>query len=431
MKKTYPRNITLVSVTFVILILFLAFANLFINMQFRREFITYDQNKVNSLVHLVSGFFDPVIINANPQQTLLVLRRITFAFGLEYLVVSDTVGNILYDSRRYGLNSGAGTNIEVLFDKLPSEDELKQNNGDYVYHNVDPALYIFTASNYSLVSNFDQVFKWHIIYITLSLLFVGFLGIILIRNLLMPMRYVSQVAEDFAIDMEKEGFVAETFNQIFKKLRQREKMLVEFSAYIAHEFRNSIGTISGLARLVEKGKKPASDIISECQVMEDLIQRFVEYARPLNLVTTKIKLSDLISDVLAKETVPQNIKVKADIPVEICINADYDLLFAALANLVRNAVDAIEDIGAINISAEEVEDSIAISVSDNGVGIEDPDLETIFNPFYSKKNQGMGLGLAYVKKIIELHNGQIEVKSEPGKGTDFTLWLPKTLNATR
>ena len=218
MKGTYPKNITILSVTFVVLILFLAFANLFINVQFRKEFIAYDQNKVNSLVRLVSGLFDPVLIQAYPQQTLLTLKRISAAFDLEYLVVSDSAGNVLYDSRRYGLDSWAGTNIGVLFDKLPAEEEILQNKGNYVYRHSDPSLFVFTALNYSFGKNFDQIFKWHIVYITLSLVFVGFLGIILIRNLLMPMRYVSKAAEDFGVDMEKEGFVAETFNQIFKKI---------------------------------------------------------------------------------------------------------------------------------------------------------------------------------------------------------------------
>ncbi len=427
MKGSYPKNLTILSVTFVIVILFLALANLFINVQFRREFIAYDQNKVNSLVRLVSGFFDPAFIQIYPQQTMLTLRRITNAFDLEYLVVSDTAGNIIFDSRRYGFNAGAGTNIEVLFNQLPAEEEILQRQGNYVYRSIDPPLFVFTALNYSFGSNFDQIFKWHILYITLSLLFVGFLGIVLIRNLLMPMRYVSKAAEDFGVDMEKEGFVAETFNQIFKKLQQREKILMEFSAYIAHEFRNSIGTISGLARLVEKGKKPASSIIDECQVMEDLIQRFVEYARPLKLVTARIKISDLVSDVLAKATVPEKIKISSDLDPDICINGDYDLMLAAISNLLRNAIDAIEDEGRVKIETGEDDDHIYIAIQDSGIGIEAPDLDTIFNPFYSRKNQGIGLGLAYVKKIVELHNGRIEVQSEPGKGTEFTILIPKSV----
>ncbi len=424
MKGAYPRNLAAIAIAFIFLILFLATMNFLINIEFRSRFIELDRNRVMTIADISGSYFTGTY--STPDQTRF-LHSLANAFELEYFVLTDTLGNVIFDSRRqrHPNTPAVRINWQESFRKSLAGKHFVQERNRFLYLGSEPPMYYFMVLSRSYSTDFDRVFIWHVVFITLSLFVAGVLGIIVIRNLLTPMRYVSKAAEDFGIDMEKEGFVAETFNQIFKKLQHREKMLVEFSAYIAHEFRNSIGTIAGFARLVEKGKKSASAITDECRVMEDLIQRFVEYARPLKLVAANLQVSNLIGDVLARITVPEKIKIDVDVPRDLCVHADYELLFAAVANLLRNAVESIENKGTISIQAGEDNGNVYVAIRDSGIGIETLDLETIFNPFYSKKDQGMGLGLAYVKKIVEMHGGKIEVQSEPGQGTEFTLWLPK------
>jgi signal transduction histidine kinase len=239
------------------------------------------------------------------------------------------------------------------------------------------------------------------------------------------MRYVSNVAREMGIEMRKEDFVSETFDEIFKTIKRKEETLVEFSAYIAHEFRNSIGTIIGMARLVEKGKKPASAIVEECQAMTDLIAKLLEYSKPLKAISGSVDTRQLLDDAIQKAAVPQRIEVRKRIAENIPpLIGDYELLLAAVTNLLKNSIDAIDGRGCIDIGVGVESDFAVMTITDNGSGIDEDELERIFSPFHTQKAEGMGLGLAYVKKIMELHNGRINVTSTKGKGTTFQLQIP-------
>jgi signal transduction histidine kinase len=289
---------------------------------------------------------------------------------------------------------------------------------------LDPALYVYVSivPAYSVV--FGNIFRWHIFYITISLVFTGFLGFFLLRNLFLPMRYVANLAQDFGIEMKKEDFVSETFSEVYRKLRLREQMLVEFSSYIAHEFRNSLGAIIGLARLVEKGKKPGADIVRECRNMEDLITRILEYSKPLKLNVTAVDMNSVLDDAANRVPIPKRIKVEKKIETVPAISGDHELLAVVVANILKNAKEAIRGKGGIQIETGAVDGFVFLSVKDSGMGMDVEEREMIFNPFFSKKTEGMGLGLAYVKKVVEEHDGRVEVVSRKGRGATFTLKFP-------
>ncbi|GAH33365.1 unnamed protein product, partial [marine sediment metagenome] len=186
------------------------------------------------------------------------------------------------------------------------------------------------------------------------------------------------------IQTKKEDFVSETFNEIFKKMKLKEETLVEFSSYIAHEFRNSIGAISGLARLVEKGKKPASDIVNECRAMEDLITRLLEYSRPLTVISASVDVKQLIDDAVVRAAIPKRIEVRKKIKTDILqFIGDSELLLVAITNLLKNSIDSIRKKGFIEVAVSGDNDFIFISVTDNGSGIDESDMDKVFNPFYS------------------------------------------------
>lgn len=426
MKSSYPRNISVIATVFIILILFLALVNLYVSIQFRNEFINYDRNKIISIATLCAHYLN---VSDNQNELHNLFKNLNNAFDLSHIILTDTLGKRMYDSRLLPLElsrSPGKVDFATRFERLPELGEIIQQSDRFIYFNPEPPFYLYISMISSYTLTFDKIFRWHLFYITISLLFTGFLGFFLIRNLFLPMRYVTNIAKDMGIEMRKEDFVSETFNEIFKNMKLKEETLVEFSSYIAHEFRNSIGTIIGLARLIEKGKKSASDIVKECRTMEDLITKLLEYSKPLKAVFMSIDLTQLVDEALKKVTIPQQIEVTKKIEAEMPqVVGDFELLLVAITNLLKNSIEALKDEkGCIDIEIGTHNDFVYISVADNGRGIDEQELEKIFSPFYSRKEEGMGLGLAYVKKILELHNGRVEVESKKGQGTKIALQLP-------
>ncbi|MEO0184584.1 MAG: HAMP domain-containing sensor histidine kinase [candidate division WOR-3 bacterium] len=413
-KSSYPRDIATISVVFILLIIFLAVVNLYVSSQLRKAFIATQEAQISSLARICFIYLN----NPDKEKSL---RLITESFNLRHLILTDTLGNRIYDSS--AKFPGIVMDNTKIFSQLPEPGKMIQIRDNLVYHNPEPEFYLYLF-NYSSYAAIDNIFRWHLIYITLSLILISFLGFFLIRDLLLPMRYVARVAQRYGIEMKKDDFVSMTFNEIFTKLKDREKELLEFSAYVAHEFRNSLATITGLARLIQKGKKDPSEIIQECSVMEGLIANLLEYARPAKLMKNKFLLNELLEEALRKTGCPDRIVIEKELNYLNKIYADYELLLSAMVNLLKNSIEAISDTGRIRITTNSEEDSIIISVADTGRGISEDDLRNIFSPFYSSKESGTGLGLAFVKKVVDLHDGKIIAKSVQGKGTEFIIKIP-------
>lgn len=425
MRSSYPRNITIVAIVFIACILFLAAINLYVGVRLRNEFIAQDRNTIISVATLCglfmrSGQTDPGLF--------FQLKNIHWAFGFDHMIISDTSGFRIFDShvlKPQLLPMYHTVDFSGEFEVMPDEDELVRHGSTFLYRSSQPAFYFYVAYSSSYLATYDVLFRWHLFYITFSLLFIGFLGIFLIRNLFLPMRYVTRLAKDLGVEMHREDFVSETFSEMFKKMKVREQTLVEFSAYVAHEFRNSIGAIAGLARLVEKGKKSASEIVKECRTMEQLINRLLEYSKPLDMVQGAYDINELVTASIERSRPPKHVTVHQNIDLQKSrFTGDYGLLMMALANLLKNSYEAMEEKGTVTVSASLVNDLLVITISDTGRGLDARELEKIFTPFYSGKADGMGLGLAYVSRVVELHNGRIQVDSTPGKGTTFMIKLP-------
>lgn len=421
---SYPRDIAAIATIFIVLILFLAVFNLYISFQFRNEFINYDRNNIRAIANTCRGYINQAY---EPSELNSLLRNLSQSFNLAHLVIVDTLMNRVYDSWMHFNVPVQLTGLDYMshFGKLPGPQEIIQKDNDFLYMTQEPALYVYVSLLPAYSVTFGDIFRWHIIYITISLVFASFLGFFLLRNLFLPMRYVTNLAQDFGIEMKKEDFVSATFGEVYNKLKLREQMLVEFSSYIAHEFRNSLGAIIGLARLVEKGKKPGKDIVKECRNMEELITRILEYSRPLKLNLSRVDLNKVLSDALKRISIPKKIEVvKKTLPDLSPVNGDYELLTVALVNLLKNAKEAIRGKGQIRIETGEADGSVCLSIEDNGVGMAAEEIEMVFNPFFSRKTEGMGLGLAYVKKVVEEHSGRVEVTSKKGRGSTFSLKFP-------
>ena len=229
--------------------------------------------------------------------------------------------------------------------------------------------------------------------------------------------------------------------KIQQEIVQQQKMasIGEISAGLAHELRNSMGALLGYCKMLKKGIKEGSaaytmveSILAESLTLENLLQRFLDFAKPLEVKWVKFDLLELIQDCMkiAQEKKPQakfSLKVEGEIPL---LHGDPFLLRQAFQNLIQNSIEAVPDDGEIKIKLRRSQDNkeplAELIIEDNGCGIDKENLEKIFKPFFTCKEKGIGLGLSLVKKIIDLHKGKIEVESEPGKGTVFSIFLPLT-----
>jgi signal transduction histidine kinase len=223
-------------------------------------------------------------------------------------------------------------------------------------------------------------------------------------------------------------------------LRRSERLaaLGQLTAGLAHELRNPMGTIKASAEMLTKSstqKRPevmsemAGYIGSEVDRMNSLISSFLDFARPLQIHRIQADLRAVAEDVLRQQG-DQAAKCGVTLSLRmpdgpLLFDFDPDLLNVALSNLVQNAVQASKAGQEVELRVAPTEDDVNIFVSDHGSGIQAEHLENIFNPFFTTKPNGVGLGLAIVSKIVAEHDGRIRVFSEPESGTRFELIIPK------
>jgi len=420
--STYLKDIGIISAIFIFLILFLALLNLFVSIQFRKEYQRQEKERIVSLASLSRAYLEKY---DDPAELHFLFTQLRNAFRIDRVVIMTPAREIVYDSwiPLPDVDQQPQPDFSKVFPRLPRPSELLAVGSDNLYHDPETDFYFYYTTP-RVFGRLDTLFRWHLIYVTVSLVFISFLGFFLIRNLFLPMRYVAGVAREFGIELKREDFVAETFNELFAKMKGRERLLVEFSSYIAHEFRNSIAAISGLARLMEKGKKDSSAIVQECREMEKLIANLLEYSRPMKPMNARVDLTLLMEDALARTAVPERIRVEKKLAAGTYVDGDPELLLGLAANLIKNGVEAIEGRGALDLETGREEGTAYLAVADTGTGIDEADQEQIFSPFYSRKETGVGLGLAYVKKIVEIHNARIEVRSKKGEGSRFVVRFP-------
>jgi two-component system, NtrC family, sensor histidine kinase HydH len=225
------------------------------------------------------------------------------------------------------------------------------------------------------------------------------------------------------------------------ELRRSERMaaLGKMAAGVAHELRNPLSSIKGLALLLQnhfpKGSEEASTaelLVGEVERLNRSIGELLEYARPAQLEREKVVINALIEKTLSLVAVDASstgVAVRfspgAELP-EIAV--DPDRIKQVLLNLLLNALQAMPDGGELNVHTALVDGGIEVLVADSGVGIAPENLARVFDPYYTTKNDGTGLGLALSAKIVEEHGGTIRISSRPGESTEVRLTLP--LSAT-
>jgi PAS domain S-box-containing protein len=213
---------------------------------------------------------------------------------------------------------------------------------------------------------------------------------------------------------------------------ERMAALGELAARVAHEIRNPLISIGGFARRLEKKlsgdiQEYAKIIVNEVSRLENILKEILGFVKSSRINKSSVSINDLITNIVEFITPAldekQNVVTKELSELPIVSLIDPDRIKEALLNIVSNAAQAT-DHGTITIRTRREDGDAVIEVTDTGYGIKDEDIKNIFNPFFTTKQQGTGLGLAVTHKIIQEHNGKIKVESVLGSGTTFKIFLP-------
>jgi two-component system sensor histidine kinase PilS (NtrC family) len=228
-----------------------------------------------------------------------------------------------------------------------------------------------------------------------------------------------------------------TIRRMEARMQQADRLasLGRMSANIAHEIRNPLASMTGaIEALTAKSGLGQDDrdrltqiVMSESDRLNSIISDFLAYASPRPLALERIDVAGVLEEVLMlleHRPLPPTVKVVRAFEAPLSAHADPNALRQALWNLCLNAVDAMPNGGELTVGATVLASTLHLSVADTGRGIAPADVSHIFEPFYSTKPEGSGLGLALVHRIVRDHDGDVEVRTDPRTGTIFTLTLP-------
>ncbi len=222
--------------------------------------------------------------------------------------------------------------------------------------------------------------------------------------------------------------------------RERQEQIAamgHLASGVAHEIRNPLNAVSIIAQRLDREFEPCREseeyhkltgtLAAESRRINDIVSQFLQFARPAPLHRQPLRLDALVARVAALlqgEAANSGVTLTSQCREVKEVMADSDKLTQALINLVRNSLAACATGGHIELTCTPHGDRILLSVGDDGAGIEPENLGKIFNLYFTTREEGSGLGLSIVQQIISQHEGSIEVKSAPGRGTRFTITLP-------
>jgi signal transduction histidine kinase len=220
-----------------------------------------------------------------------------------------------------------------------------------------------------------------------------------------------------------------------ERLIRQEKLAVlgKMAGSVGHELRNPLGIISNAVYYLQasqpnadpKVKQYLDVIINEVRISEKIIADLLDFARIKSVDRTSVSVSELIQQTLVRFPVPASVEVTLTCPADLpAVHTDLHQTVQVLGNLTVNACQAMNNAGKLILSAGTHGDMMIIKVQDTGVGITSENMKKIFEPLFTTKTKGIGLGLAVSRKLVEANRGRIEVQSEPNKGSTFSLILP-------
>lgn len=221
---------------------------------------------------------------------------------------------------------------------------------------------------------------------------------------------------------------------------QRLASLGRMAAGIAHEIRNPLGTLRGFAQYFgskaedDASKEYSNLMVGEVDRLNSIISTLLQFSRPRDPDFDEVAISALLEKtykLMEYDFADKKMILTLENGCNDIIEADSDLLLQVLLNLLKNALNASKEEDGVTLSCTNDDTNIFITVADTGVGMNREEREQMFDPFFTTRKAGTGLGLAVCYQIIEQHHGAFEVQSRIGQGTDITIVLPKQQNIKR
>ncbi|MFD1020236.1 sensor histidine kinase [Thalassobacillus hwangdonensis] len=318
----------------------------------------------------------------------------------------------------------------------------------------------YDSENYALFMRPDIELLFSEIHIMLGWMVIVMLILSVIavlisaKFLIKPIKQLSnatgKVADegfDVEIDINRNDEIGELgtrFNHMIKRLGELDHMRKSFISNVSHDIQSPLLNIKGYARLLEDESLTKEERTAHINIIREETDRLSKLARQLLVLTSldqknsfiktePVPVSQQLKEIVQKYRwmlEDKDLSLNYKLP-EAHVSGDASMLYAAWENLFTNAVKYTPPGGRIDITLEEKQNEVTILFKDTGIGMTEEDQLHIFERFYradqarTRATEGTGLGLSIVKQVIELHNGEIQVSSAPGKGTTFSLTLKK------
>ena len=289
------------------------------------------------------------------------------------------------------------------------------------------------------------------------------LSFFILNRLNQPIRTLSAAAEKVAfgeltpvliagLGQDEMGRLAASFNGMIQKLAEqkvleerlrtleRQAILAELASTLAHEIRNPLNLINLTADHLGDQFKPTdadrgrdyqdliSSLKSEVKHLNHVVGDFLALGRPHRINKAEFHLDGLLAQVevmVKQQLATKGVRYSVDCPEDLTVKADQEQVRLVVLNLLLNSIEAVRPGGHIRIRARPaIAGAIAVSVSDDGKGVEPANLEMIFEPYFTKRDGGTGLGLALARRIMEEHGGSIRAVNNPDGGLTMELDLP-------
>jgi two-component system NtrC family sensor kinase len=356
---------------------------------------------------------------------------------MKEIETGETVESYLLNKEGYFITESKFEPNAVLRKKVSSEGyknclKDKKGVGKYLDYRRKPVLgsYLFIPeTEWCLLTEQDVSEAFHnitMLKVTTTIIYLIIMVLVIVVSLLMSQKIIKILKKR---DAELDSHM--------KELLKAEKLIAagKLAAGIAHEIGNPLAGISNCAKLIRRNlpekdsqiSKYLSSIENEVERSSKTIRNFLNFTRETELRFEMVDINSIIEDTLLL-IIPQASSQKVTVTKELNhvsrIRGDRIQLKQVFTNIILNSLGAMSGGGKLHIKSEEIDARIKVTFSDTGVGIEEKNLRKIFEPFFTTKRNGTGLGLSVVYKIIDKHNGSIEVKSDVGKGTEFIIRLP-------
>ena len=220
-----------------------------------------------------------------------------------------------------------------------------------------------------------------------------------------------------------------------EELIRKEKLAVlgQLAGGVSHELRNPLAALKNASYFLNMAiKKPEPDIKKTLDILnkeilrsEEIISSILGFARPRTPTKRKVNIGNIIQDIITQTNIPENIEVFASLDKSIpLVLTDPVQITQVFSNIILNAIHAMPEGGKLTVKyAITDKELLEISVTDTGIGIPEENIDKIFEPLYTTKAKGIGLGLALAKILIDANGGKVNVKSKIGEGTTFTIIL--------